>query len=80
MNGISIAYMLGIVNSVMAVVGAFGLELTDTQRAAIVGLVNVSLMLAVHLAHRVGEASLTDSAHDLAKQRMTDAAAPTDRR
>jgi hypothetical protein len=73
-NGISIAYVLGFVNAVMAVINAFGLNLNETQRVAVVGLVNAALILAVHMAHRVGEASLNDASHQLSKDKMTDAA------
>lgn len=75
-NGISIAYVLGLVNAVMACVNAFGLDLNETQRVAVVGLVNAALILAVHMAHRVGEASMNDASHELSKAKMDDAATP----
>lgn len=77
-NGISIAYVIGLVNALMAVAMSFGINLNDTQRAAIVGLVNASLVLAIHLAHRVGEAASNDAAHELAKQKMDHAAQPAE--
>ena len=77
-NGISIAYMIGLVNACMAVAMAFGLALNDTQQAAIVGLVNAALVLAVHLGHRLGEASISDATHELGKAKLEAAAAPTE--
>lgn len=76
-NGISIAYVIGFVNACMAVVNAFGLHLDDTQRVAIVGLVNAALVLAIHMAHRVGEATMNDASHARSKEKMDEAAAPS---
>lgn len=67
MNGIGIAYALALVNSLMAVVNSFGLQLTDTQRVSIVGLVNASLVLAVHLSHRLGEVQAAGGSGQLSR-------------
>ncbi len=55
MNGISVAYLMGFVNAALATVAAFGVNLNDVQRVAVASLVNASLVLAIHLAHRIGE-------------------------
>lgn len=73
LNGISIAYLLGLTNAVLAVVAAFGVGLNATQRVAIVGLVNAVLILAVHLAHRVGEATASGQAQQVATAKLTEA-------
>lgn len=57
LNGISIAYVMGFVNALLACLLAFGVHLTDTEIAAVAGLVNAGLVLAVHFGHRVGEAT-----------------------
>lgn len=78
LNGISIAYAIGFVNATMALVASFGISLDPTQRAAIVVFVNSALVLAIHLAHRVGEAATNDAAHELAKTKMDKAATATE--
>lgn len=75
LNGISIAYVIGLVNAIMAAVNAFGLNLNDTQRVAIVGLVNAALVLAIHLSHRIGEAQSSGDVQQVAKAGMDRAAA-----
>jgi hypothetical protein len=57
MNGITIAYVMAIMNALFAVLVAFGVHLTDTEIAALATLLNASLALAVHIGHRVGEAT-----------------------
>lgn len=65
MNGITVAYMMGLVNAVLATLLAFGVNITVGEQAALAGLVNASLILAVHLSHRLGEvvASGADTQH-----------------
>lgn len=55
MNGITIAYVMGFVNAVLAAVAAFGVNLSPQETAALAGLLNAGLVLAVHVGHRVGE-------------------------
>ncbi len=55
-NGITIAYVMGFVNAVLACVCSFGVSLSPTQQGSIVALVNAGLILCVHMGHRVGEA------------------------
>lgn len=74
LNGISIAYLLGFTNAVLAAVNAFGVNLNDTQRVAIVGLVNAGLVLAIHLAHRIGEAQASGHIQQVAAEKMNQAA------
>jgi hypothetical protein len=62
LNGISIAYVMGIVNSLLACLLAFGVHLTDQQIASLAALVNAGLILAVHIGHRVGEATASGAA------------------
>lgn len=65
MNGITVAYMMGVVNALLATLLSFGVDLNTVQQASIATLVNASLVLAVHLAHRLGEtvALGADTAH-----------------
>jgi hypothetical protein len=56
MNGITIAYVMGLVNAVLAAVAAWGVPLTPQETATTATLVNAGLVLAIHIGHRVGEA------------------------
>lgn len=76
MNGIGVAYLIGFVNAVMATVNAFGINLNDTQRVAIVSLVNAALILSVHLAHRIGEATVTGRTTEIAQQQVAETPPP----
>jgi hypothetical protein len=58
------------VNAVMSACMAFGLNMNDTQRVAIVGLVNAALVLAIHLSHRIGEVQSTGQIQEVAKHKM----------
>jgi hypothetical protein len=73
LNGISIAYVIGFVNAVMSACMAFGLNMNDTQRVAIVGLVNAALVLAIHLSHRIGEAQASGQAQAVGKVKLDSA-------
>lgn len=55
-NGITMAYAMGAVNALLAVLLAFGVTMTDQQTAAIVGFVNAALVILAHVGHRLGEA------------------------
>lgn len=57
LNGISIAYVMGFVNALLACLLAFGVHLSDTEIASVAGLINAGMVLAVHFGHRVGEAT-----------------------
>ena len=55
MNGIGVAYLMGVVNAAVICAVSFGVHLNDTQISAIMGLVNAAMILGIHLAHRLGE-------------------------
>lgn len=55
-NGITMAYAMGLVNALLAVLLAFGVTLSDQQTAAIVGFTNAALVILAHVGHRLGEA------------------------
>jgi len=54
-NGITMAYLMGLVNALLALLLAFGVPLTDTQDAAIVSFANAAMIVVAHLGHRLGE-------------------------
>jgi hypothetical protein len=70
LNGISIAYIMALVNAVLACLLAFGVSLTDQEIAAIVGLVNAAMALAIHIGHRVGEATASGASGGTSRARM----------
>lgn len=67
MNGIGVAYLMGVVNAAMVTVAAFGVDLNETQRVAVASLVNASLILAVHLGHRLGEVQAAGGSGSLSR-------------
>lgn len=67
MNGISVAYLMGFTNAVLAAVAAFGVNLNDTQRVAVGALVNAALILGIHLAHRIGEVAAAGGSGGLSR-------------
>lgn len=73
LNGITIAYVMGLTNALLVCVMAFGVHLNDIQRTAIAGLVNAALVLAIHLGHRIGEASATGQSHAVGQAKMEQA-------
>lgn len=56
MNGITIAYVMALVNAVLAAATSFGVHLTPQQQTTVTALVNAAMILTVHLSHRLGEA------------------------
>lgn len=62
MNGITIAYVMGLVNASLATLAAYGATLTPEEQASTIALVNAALILAVHVGHRVGEGVASGSA------------------
>lgn len=54
-NGITIAYVMGLVNALLALLLAFGLTITPAEQGSIVAFVNAALVLVTHAGHRVGE-------------------------
>ncbi len=61
LNGISVAYVMGVANALFDVLLSFGVSLDDHEIASIQALLNAMLIAAVHFGHRVGEASVTGS-------------------
>lgn len=57
LNGITIAYAIGLVNIALALIVSFGVHLTQEQRGYLVAFINGALVLVVHISHRVGEAT-----------------------
>lgn len=62
LNGISIAYAMGIVNAALALTVSFGVDLNAEQQGYMAAIVNGLLILVVHVSHRVGEATASGSA------------------
>jgi hypothetical protein len=75
LNGISIGYMMAIFNAALACAGAYGAHLNDAQIAATATLFNLLFALAIHLAHRIGEAQAGGHVQQVAQQKMDKAAA-----
>lgn len=55
LNGVAIAYLLGLVNALLQLLLAFGVSISDKQNAALVAFVNAALVALAHLAHKVGQ-------------------------
>lgn len=56
LNGISIAYIMALVNAALSMLLAFGLNLTIQEQASITAFVNAALVALAHISHRLGEA------------------------
>jgi hypothetical protein len=54
-NGVALAYAMGLVNAGMALVIAFGVSLTETQQASIFAFVNAALVLVAHVSHNAAK-------------------------
>lgn len=80
MNGISVAYLMGVVNAALATIAAFGVNMNDTQRVAVAALVNSALVLGIHLSHRLGEVQAAGGSGALSRAQtaeIVDASTPT---
>jgi hypothetical protein len=51
LNGVAVAYAVGVTNAAMAMLFSFGVNINADQRTAIVGFVNAALVLTAHLSH-----------------------------
>jgi hypothetical protein len=51
LNGVAIALTYAVVNSVLAVLLAFGITLTQDESAAVLAFVNNALVLVAYVAH-----------------------------
>ena len=61
LNGITIAYAMGIVNAALALAVSFGVHLSSVQQGYLAAILNGAMVLMAHVSHRVGEASATGS-------------------
>ena len=75
LNGISVAYLIGLINTALANVNAFGVHLNGEQTGTLAAILNGSIVLTVHLSHRVGEAMVSGEAAAFS-QAAVDAATP----
>jgi len=50
-NGLTLAYVVALVNALMAVLLSFGVHMTNDQIAAITGLVNAAMLLSARVLH-----------------------------
>lgn len=50
-NGLTLAYTVAVVNAGLALVVAFGINVSTAQQAAIVGFVNAAMLLAARVLH-----------------------------
>lgn len=53
LNGITIAYAMGLVNALLGLVLSFGVTLSADQRSYIVAAINAALVFVAHVSHRV---------------------------
>lgn len=51
LNGISVALVMAVVNSGLALLLAFGLNMTDTQQGSVQAFVNALLVMVAAVAH-----------------------------
>ena len=80
LNGISIAYIMALVNALLACLLAFGVHLSDQEIASLVALINAGMVLAVHIGHRVGEATASGASGGNSRARMDNLSVAAERR
>ena len=51
MNGVTIAYAMGLVNALLGLIFAFGVTVTQDQRSYIVATINAALVFIAHVSH-----------------------------
>lgn len=51
LNGVTIAYAMGVVNAALAMLFAFGVSMTQDQRGYVSAFVNAALVLVAHVSH-----------------------------
>ena len=51
LNGVSVAYAVGLTNALLALLFSFGFNITGDQRTAVVGFVNAALVFTAHISH-----------------------------
>ena len=50
-NGLTLAYVVALINCAMALAIAFGVDLTDAQQGAIMAFVNAAVLLSARVFH-----------------------------
>jgi predicted membrane channel-forming protein YqfA (hemolysin III family) len=50
-NGMTLAYMVALVNALLGCLVTFGVDLSDPQRASIITFVNVAVLLVARVLH-----------------------------
>lgn len=73
LNGVAVAYFVGVTNALLALLFSFGVNVSDDQRTAVVSFVNAALVLTAHLAH-------TQAKRQAELESSLEAANPKDRR
>jgi hypothetical protein len=58
-NGVAMVYVMGLVNAGMALVISFGVNLSETQQASVVGFVNAALILVAHISYSTAKRTKT---------------------
>lgn len=53
LNGITIAYAMGLVNALLGLLFSFGVTLNNDQRSYIVAAINAALVFVAHVSHQV---------------------------
>lgn len=51
LNGVTVAYVIGMTNALLALLFTFGVQITSDQRSALTGFVNAALVLVAHVSH-----------------------------
>ncbi len=51
LNGVTVAYVMGLANAVLQLIAAFGVNLTPTQNGAISTVLNAFLILVAHTSY-----------------------------
>jgi len=55
LNGISIAYLMAVVNAGFVMLTSYGINISQQEVASTVIFLNVSLVAIAHFSHRLGE-------------------------
>ncbi len=59
LNGVTVAYVMGLANAVLQLVSAFGVNLTATQNASISATLNAFLILVAHASYNQAKTTQT---------------------
>ncbi len=55
LNGVSIAYTMGVINAFLAMLFSFGVHITSDQRGYVVAFVNACFILVAHVSYAQGK-------------------------